>query len=246
MISPYAITFDNLGEVTELQRGEFPEGQPLGRHFSVTRALPRILGLLEELGLRVTFFVEGLNTELYPDTLGRIAAAGHEVAYHGWCHEQWAELDRDQEAEILERGVRALEALGLRPEGFRPPGGRLTASSPELLRELGFAYCSPEGVGFGVDRDVAVLPFAWPMVDAYHYLPRFGSLRGSSDPASPADFEAVLDAATGSAECVVFHPFLADDEERFAVMRRHLAAVAARGDVWCAPCREVAARLKAS
>ena len=35
-----AITFDNLGEVTELERGEFPEGEPLGRHFSVTRALP--------------------------------------------------------------------------------------------------------------------------------------------------------------------------------------------------------------
>ena len=70
------VTFDNLGEVTELARGEWPADEPLGRHFSVTRALPRILALLDELGLRATFFVEGRNTELYPDTLVALARRG--------------------------------------------------------------------------------------------------------------------------------------------------------------------------
>ena len=70
------VSFDNLGEVTELARGEWPAGEPLGQHFSVTRALPRILALLDELGLRATFFVEGRNTELYPDTLARSTPRG--------------------------------------------------------------------------------------------------------------------------------------------------------------------------
>jgi peptidoglycan/xylan/chitin deacetylase (PgdA/CDA1 family) len=240
LTAAYSITFDNLGEVLELQRGQLPEDAPLGRHFSVTRALPRILDLLEEVGVRATFFVEGLNTELYPETLRRIAAAGHELAYHGWCHEEWARLERDEEARLLERGVRALEELGLRPAGFRPPGGRLTASSLELLRELGFAYCSPEGGDARVEQGVAILPFAWSMVDAYHYLPRFAALRGASDPLSPAAFGELLDAAVGSQRCVVFHPFLADDDERFAVLRRHVEAVA-RSGVRCAPLRELAA-----
>ena len=69
------VSFDNLGEVTELARGEWPPDEPRGRHYSVTRALPRVLALLDELGLRATFFVEGRNTELYPDTLRGIAAA---------------------------------------------------------------------------------------------------------------------------------------------------------------------------
>jgi peptidoglycan/xylan/chitin deacetylase (PgdA/CDA1 family) len=99
------LSFDNLGEVTDLQRGNWPEDQQLGHHFSVTRALPRILDVLAELDLRATFFVEGLNTELYPDTLTELAAAGHELAYHGWCHEPWAELEPDKEAELLQRGV---------------------------------------------------------------------------------------------------------------------------------------------
>ncbi len=63
--------------------------------------------LLDEIGLRATFFVEGRNTELYPDTLVALAAAGHEVGYHGWCHEQWAELSPPEEAALLRRGVDA-------------------------------------------------------------------------------------------------------------------------------------------
>ena len=243
MTAPWSITFDNLGEVTELRRGQFPAGAPLGRHPSVTRALPRILELLEETAVRATFFVEGLNTELYPETLQRIAAAGHEVAYHGWCHEEWAELERDAEGELLERGVRALDRLGLRPAGFRPPGGRLTAATLELLRELGFAYCSPEGREARVEKGVAILPFAWPMVDAYHYLPSFAGLRGSSEPSSPAELGERLDAGAGRHGCAIFHPFLTDDAERFAVLRHHIEKVAERADLWCAPCRDVAARL---
>jgi peptidoglycan/xylan/chitin deacetylase (PgdA/CDA1 family) len=56
-----SVTFDNLGEAADLERGLWPEDEPLGRHFSVKRTLPRILGILEELGLRSTFYVEGAS-----------------------------------------------------------------------------------------------------------------------------------------------------------------------------------------
>jgi peptidoglycan/xylan/chitin deacetylase (PgdA/CDA1 family) len=247
-----SVTFDNLGEVTALERGEWPEGEPLGRHFSVTRALPRLLDLLAETGLRATFFVEGLNAELYPDTLRAMAAAGHEVAYHGWCHEPWAELEPAAERELLERGVRRLGELGLRPSGFRPPGGDLTPASPALLRELGFTYCSP-AVGTRAEG-LAVLPFRWELLDAFHYLPRFAGLRaeatGAPDPMAPARLRATvlgaLEAAArdGAFLALLFHPFLSEPEERFAVIRDALERVRAlvdEGAVWCAPCREVAA-----
>src|SRR3712207_2239473 len=86
------VTFDNLGEAADLERWLWPESEPLGRHFSVRRMLPRILGMLEELGLHATFFVEGLNAELYPEALLEIANSGHEIGYHGWRHEYWTDL----------------------------------------------------------------------------------------------------------------------------------------------------------
>ena len=236
-----SVTFDNLGEVTALARGQWPVGEPLGQHFSVTRALPRLLELLDETGVRATFFVEGLNTELYPDALRGIAAAGHEVAYHGWRHEPWADLEPAAERESLERGVRAMDELGLRPVGFRPPGGELTPATPGLLRELGFTYCSPEAGAAEPLDGIAVLPFRWPLVDAFHYLPHFGDLRerylGSPDPQPPARLRAEIEAALGGEGFValLFHPFLLDDDEHFAVLRDVLEHVDAL------PCREVAA-----
>ena len=245
------VSFDNLGEVTELARGEWPPDEPLGRHYSVTRALPRVLALLDELGLRATFFVEGRNTELYPDTLVALDAAGHEVAYHGWCHEQWAELGSGEEMEVLQRGLDALGGLGLRPRGFRPPGGRLTDGSVRALRDLGFVYCSPAGAGV---HGIASFPFEWTLVDAYYYLPRFAPLRereqGAADVLSPSRFGAALEAglraAVGHGRHVsfVFHPFLTEPAERFAVLREALVAVRRSmddGAVSCAPYREIAA-----
>jgi peptidoglycan/xylan/chitin deacetylase (PgdA/CDA1 family) len=211
------LTFDNLGEVTALQRGEWPEGAPLGEHWSVTRALPRILAALDEAGVEATFFVEGLNAELYPDTLREIARAGHEVGLHGWCHEPWAELDAASERELLERGVTALDALGLRPVSFRPPGGDLTAVSLDLLRELGFRYVSPAGETVEERDGLIVMPFRWEHVDAWYYLPKFDG------PSDPAALRGAVKDVLEHGGTLVFHPFLLDTDERFAVLLEALA-----------------------
>lgn len=240
------ISFDNLGEVTELARGTWPAGEPLGRHFSVTRALPSILALLDAAGVRATFFVEGRNTELYPDTLAELAAGGHEVAYHGWCHEQWSDLGREQEAQLLRRGRAAMQELGLELRGFRPPGGRLTAATLGLLGELGFSHCSPAGEGAGVRAGIAVIPFSWELVDAYYVLPRFAALRGTRDELAPSLLTAAFSQALAAAVAhgrhlsVLFHPFLLEDGQRLAVLRATLDAVRDAG-VWCAPYAHIAA-----
>jgi peptidoglycan/xylan/chitin deacetylase (PgdA/CDA1 family) len=249
-----SVTFDNLEEAADLERGLWPEDEPLGRHFSVRRALPRILGLLEELGLRSTLYVEGLNAELYPEALLEIAASGHELGYHGWRHEYWPDLDPSNEARLLERGVRRMREIGVGPEGFRPPGGRLTRFSPTLLEDLGFTHCSPSGRGTGFLDNLVVLPFAWRVLDAYHYLPRFGGLReafaGSNEPLSPARFRETLGSALrgivheGGHLTLVFHPFLEDQEDRFEIMRgalEELRVLVEDHTVWCAPHRDVAA-----
>lgn len=249
-----AVTFDNLGEASELERGNWPADQPLGEHFSVTRALPRVLELLGELRLPATFFVEGVNAGLYREALLSIHAAGHEVALHGWRHEPWADLDRAGERALLERGLAALAELELRPVGFRPPGGELAPSSLESLGACGFRYCSPAGETAAARDGVAVLPFRWALIDAFHYLPHFAPRRqaalGAPAPLSPSVLRTTLDQAlrdaveSGTLLVLLFHPFLADSDERVRALRAVLGALRGfldEGAVWCAPMRDIAA-----
>lgn len=249
-----AVTFDNLGEAADLERGRWPADEPLGHHVSVTRALPKVLALLFENRLPATFFVEGINAELYPDALRAIGAAGHELAYHGWRHELWADLTPARERELLQRGVNALGQIGLRPAGFRPPGGALRSSTWHALAEAGFTYCSPAGDGAARRDGLAVLPFRWTLIDAFHYLPHFAERRraaaGDPDPLAPGALQATLSHALqdavrgGTFLALLFHPFLADADDRFAAIRAVLCQLRALVDqrtVWSASMREIAA-----
>jgi peptidoglycan/xylan/chitin deacetylase (PgdA/CDA1 family) len=214
-----SVTFDNLGEAAQLELGMWPDEVPMGQHFTVVDILPRLLDLLATHRMQATFFVEGLNAEMYPQALHTIIAAGHEVALHAWRHEEWAALDADTEAALLARATNAMRSIGIHPSGFRPPGGGLTERTLALLGERGYTYVSPAGEHEGVLEGLAVLPFRWPLVDAYSYLPTFAALRerygGGPDPHTPVQMrEAMIAALRSHAEhdghlTLLFHPFSA-------------------------------------
>ena len=69
--SALVLTIDNLGEARALERGTQPPDAPVGDDPSVTVALPWLLDELESHRLSATFFVEAINTELYPDAVKR-------------------------------------------------------------------------------------------------------------------------------------------------------------------------------
>ena len=225
------LTFDNLGEASELERGTWPADRPLGHHPSVTVALPRLLGFLAELGLRATFFVEAINCELNPEAVTSIAAAGHELGIHGWRHERWAEVTSPgRERELLRRSRGAYAQLGIDPVAFRPPGGELHADTPALLREIGCRWVSPHGTRFSVDGDgFGWVPFQWERVDAYLRMDSFADLRTER-----GDREAPLPAMTAGQRLVgalteaegprtlILHPFLLADDAWWTQARRVL------------------------
>ena len=239
------LTFDNLGEASALQRGTWDPQTPLGRDPSVTRALPWLLDALDHSGLRATFFVEAINCELNPEALRTISARGHELGVHGWAHEVWGALDADTERELLERATGAFTALGLSARGFRPPGGELTARTPALLGRLGFEWCSAAQDGWVasggsdlISDGVALVPFQWELVDAYHLMERFADLRERrGDSRAPIGAEAAgrrMAAALrggGEARTVVMHPFLMLDAAWRGQVKRLLEGMAARGGV---------------
>lgn len=240
-----SLTFDNLGEAAEIEMGLRAEDD-VGDHYSVTVGLPLVLEELDAAGLPATFFVEGLNAEVYPDALRGVAATGHEIAFHAYRHEDWGALAPAEEAANLDRGLGALRGIGLDVTGFRPPGGLIGSTTPALLADRGVGYCSPAGSVPGREG-VVMLPFAWPAVDVFHVLPQFGALRayvtGADDPGGPdavrtAMLAAVeLAVATEGHAALVFHTWIAEHERD--VVRdvlEHAAARAAAGELWVARC----------
>ncbi len=255
IVSALSLTFDNLGEAAELEGGA--EVALPGGHFTALETVPEILAMLAERKLSATFFVEGLNTELYPDLLREIDAQGHEVGYHAWRHEQWGELSADEQAENLTRGLAGFERIGLELAGMRPPGGLLGAEGLDVLREAGLRYCSPAGAGAGAADGIALLPFQWRHVDAACTLPGLDAAReqmtGSADPVDPPAFVASLDAEieelarSGGYLAIVLHPVMLGwlGREQLAALLDRVAAAAARDELRVGRCAELADRVLA-
>lgn len=255
-LAAVSVTVDNLGEAAEIELGLRPADAPLGDHYSVTTALPIVLETLASARLPATFFVEGINAEVYPDALASIADAGHELGYHAWCHEDWSSLDEQAEIENLDRGLAALRSIGIEPSGFRPPGGLINEGTLDLLAARGLCHCSPAGSVAGIDR-IAVLPFTWPAVDVFHLLPSFGSLRehitgdaepGGADAVRTALLAGIDDAlADGGHTTLVLHTWAIEMElDAVGEVLARIGEGVAGGELWAAPCGEVAAWMTAN
>src|SRR5438128_2552093 len=63
--------------------------------------VPLILEVLARHGVLGSFFIPGVNVELYPETVESIVAAGHEIGLHGYTHTPPARLTREEESEEL-------------------------------------------------------------------------------------------------------------------------------------------------
>jgi peptidoglycan/xylan/chitin deacetylase (PgdA/CDA1 family) len=242
-----SLSFDNLGEAAEIALGAIPaDDGALGDHFTARRVLPSLLDQLDRRDIAATFFVEGLNTELYPDALAEIDARGHELGYHSWCHEQWGDLTAADQAANLDRGLGAFGELGLELSGFRPPGGGLGSGGLDVLREAGLRYCSPAGSGAGEIDGIALIPFQWRHVDASCVLPPLASVRklmtGSTEPLAPTAFLSFLDAETarlaveGGQIAIVLHLSMADwlGEAGLDALLDRIAGCASRDELWVA------------
>ncbi len=96
------------------------------------RNTPALLDLLQEHGVRATFFLIGEHVRKHPDLARRVAAAGHVIGNHTMLHPNLARKGVGRVREELTGCQRMLEdTLGVRPVLFRPPYG---ARRPDVLR----------------------------------------------------------------------------------------------------------------
>lgn len=84
----------------------------------------RILDILDEYGVKTTFFLVDTWTRQFPDLVKEIRARGHEIGNHSTTHPQMSRLSEDAIRKELSGMSANLEKLtGERPVLFRPPYG---------------------------------------------------------------------------------------------------------------------------
>ncbi|MEA2515967.1 MAG: peptidoglycan-N-acetylglucosamine deacetylase [Thermomicrobiales bacterium] len=244
-IGPFAATSPSM-----ISRGEFG-----------VVGVERILRLLEQRGIRATFFVTGHTAETYPESLRAIVAAGHEVGHHGYLHENPCALEsREREEQVLLRGLEALDTVaGVRPVGYRSPAWDNSPYTIELLLKHGFRYESSlmgkdfephwcrlgdviQADGpylFGQPVDLVELPVSWILDDWPHF--EYLSLGGRISPGLSApskveeiwrgEFDFMYRDVPGGLYTLTMHPQVIGRGHRLLMLERLVDYMAGHEEV---------------
>jgi polysaccharide deacetylase family protein (PEP-CTERM system associated) len=112
----------------------------------VVANVARILELLDESGVKGTFFVQGRVAETFPRLVEGMVVQGHEVQCHGYSHRPLYGMNRRQLREELERAKQTVEdAAGVHVSAFRAQDFSILAGNLwalETLAEVGFSIDS--------------------------------------------------------------------------------------------------------
>ena len=109
----------------------------------------RILDILDEHKLRVTFFMIGRHVERLPQTARRGAAAGHEIGNHSYSHPIFLYRGSNETRRQMERAQAVITgATGVRPTVARPPCGVRTPGYFAATKALGLRTVQWDVAGF--------------------------------------------------------------------------------------------------
>jgi peptidoglycan/xylan/chitin deacetylase (PgdA/CDA1 family) len=246
-----AITIDHDAISDSVRRGD-PPVKLSHAEFGPRVGAKRIIELLERRAIPSTWFVPGHTLTTFTDDTDAIVAGGHELACHGWFHEDFAELSDEAQREVLDRSVEAVRAVtGDAPAGFRAPYWSLGPTSTAHIEAAGFRYDSSlmaddyhlyrvrhgdrhsvaDGTTFGPESSLVEVPVYWAMDDWPHFEPRSGG-PGLAAPSTvleiwTSELRYAYDNAPGGLVMVTVHPECIGRGHRMAMLERFIEAAAA-------------------
>lgn len=94
-----------------------------------------ILDILKQKQIKATFFVVGENARQNPSLLRRMITERHEIGNHGYTHDY---SQRKLTEEIKQTDQSVYIATGTHTYFYRPPGGFITKSQINVIRNQGY------------------------------------------------------------------------------------------------------------
>jgi peptidoglycan/xylan/chitin deacetylase (PgdA/CDA1 family) len=95
----------------------------------------QILDILDNHGVRATFFLIGKNVELYPDTANRILSDGHVIGDHTYSHNANHAITNVGCKEINLTQKVIFDTVGVKPHLYRPPHGKKSPWELECIKK---------------------------------------------------------------------------------------------------------------
>ena len=183
----------------------------------VEHSTEKLLALLDRHRYRATFFVLGWVAERHAGLVQRIAAAGHEIASHGYGHEIVTRLSPEAFREDVRKAKKILEdVIGAPITGYRAPSFTImpaTAWALEVLVQEGHSWDSSI---VPVIHDV----YGWPGADPFPH--RIETPSGPLFELPPSTSPAVgARLAVGGGGYFRFYPYV--------VIRHFLRRIEAQG-----------------
>lgn len=241
-----SLTFDVDGMSSWIGTAKSRNPSMLSRGEFTIVGTTRVLDLLKRRDLQATFCVPGHTAYAFPGLIKRIRDEGHEIAHHGWVHENPADFDKDGETEILEKGLEALERVaGVRPIGYRSPAWDLSEDSLKILQDHGFLWDSSCMAGdfipyyprtgdewgpdqpyrFGEVLDLVELPITWALDDFAAFETVTGFFPGFVPPRAletmwQDDFDFAAENCPGGIFIPTMHPECIGRGSRITMLER--------------------------
>lgn len=104
----------------------------------------RLMDMLDDVGVKATFFVLGWVAERYPRLVRDLQEAGHELAIHGYDHKPITAMTRDEFREDIRRSKTIVEDITGQPVlGYRAPTFSVTKETMwalDILSEEDIRY----------------------------------------------------------------------------------------------------------
>jgi polysaccharide deacetylase family protein (PEP-CTERM system associated) len=115
-----------------------------GRGSNFPAQADALLALCAAAGAKATFFVLGAVAEDHPGVVRAIAAAGHEIASHGYGHAlAYRQTPAEFTADVAKAKTILEDVTGAAVRGYRAPSWSIVAANYHYLaalEELGFVY----------------------------------------------------------------------------------------------------------
>ena len=103
------------------------------------RLTPRILSILEEYGIKATFFMVGENVGYYPEAARLVVEAGHEIGNHTFSHRRFNRMDEAEMLREIHACEQAIASVTDSPVRFiRPPEGQMNEAVRRVIGGLNY------------------------------------------------------------------------------------------------------------